>query len=587
VRTTKRSTKFASLAVGLAFVAASCGSDKVAAPAESAAPDTGGATETTAGSATTAGATETTAGTATTGGTGDGKAKMRITYDIAKDAAWEDGSPITVADFKCTLDAVMNTPGSLSTVGYDQILSLEAGDSDKQVVAEFSTTYAPYKNLFSGGPGLLKAAAMQDCKDVTSSFDGGIKFSGREWKMESWSAEQIVYVPNDKYTGPRKPKAKKIVIVPAEDGPTLLKAGTVDFIFPQAYTGIDQELADPNVKYDTALGGSYEALYFQQLKGPFADDNYRKAFSMSIDRDALYKQIYAPFAQGTPLLDCGPIAPGQYCEDAFKGGYDPAAAEKLLTDNGWKKGADGFFANDKGEVPEVRWMVNTGNTRRESTQEFMIPLLAKAGFKVKADNCEATPCVFQTRLPSLDYDLGMYINTVTPDPSYLTNNFTCDQIPSDANGNKGQNQQGWCNEKASKDLKDADVELDDAKRTALVKDAIKLMAEDSVLLPTLQFPNVGAYRTDKVSGTNGELANYKAINDFYNWTDVDGDGTIVIGAEQFPASDCANPVTECANSSWFFWMIANPVLPAVFDTTNDQKYVVTELMASEPKVEVL
>ncbi len=31
------------------------------------------------------------------------------------------------------------------------------------------------------------------------------------------------------------------------------------------------------------------------------------------------------------------------------------------------------------------------------------------------------------------------------------------------------------------------------------------------MLPTLQFPNVGAYRTDKVAGTQNNLANYWAF----------------------------------------------------------------------------
>ena len=39
----------------------------------------------------------------------------------------------------------------------------------------------------------------------------------------------------------------------------------------QAYTGIDAELEDPNVEFDSALGGSFEALYFQQLDGPLVD----------------------------------------------------------------------------------------------------------------------------------------------------------------------------------------------------------------------------------------------------------------------------------------------------------------------------
>ena len=109
-------------------------------------------------------------------------------------------------------------------------------------------------------------------------------------------------------------------------------------------------------------------------------------------------------------------------------------------------------------------MVNTGNTRRESTQAYLIPVLAEAGFKVVADNCEAVPCVFQTRLPALDYDLAMYISTVAPDPSYLSGTNLCDQIPSEENGFQGQNNTGWCNPAADEALLAADVELDEDAR---------------------------------------------------------------------------------------------------------------------------
>jgi murein DD-endopeptidase MepM/ murein hydrolase activator NlpD len=40
---------------------------------------------------------------------------MTLTININPKAVWDDGSPITVADYKCSFDAIMNTPGSIST----------------------------------------------------------------------------------------------------------------------------------------------------------------------------------------------------------------------------------------------------------------------------------------------------------------------------------------------------------------------------------------------------------------------------------------------------------------------------------------
>jgi peptide/nickel transport system substrate-binding protein len=509
-------------------------------------------------------------------------AGMTITYDISPDAVWEDGSPITAADFKATWEASLNTPGSISTVGYDQITSVEPGASDKQVVVEFKAVYAPYKGLFGA---LLKAASVKNTQDISADFADSIPFSGRPWKMKSWSPSQVVYVPNDKYWADDSAVTKQLVMVPLPDSDTeaaALKAGEVDFVYPQFYGGIEEAYADPKITLKKEFGGDYEAFYFQSKCGPFANPTFRSAFSKSIDREALFKQIYVPLGGESPL-QCGPIVPGPYCNgDEFANAYDPAGAEALLTDAGWSKNAEGFWADPSGNVPEIRWIINTGNTRRENTQAYLIPLLIAAGFNVRADNCDAA-CYFQQRLPALDYDMAMYISTAPPDPAYLTPSFTCDQIPTAANNNQGQNSTGWCNAEASDLLHQADYETDDAARATLIKSALTLMAGDSILLPLFQFPKSGFWRTDKVGGpVDGELNNYTAFVNNHLWTDLDGDGKVVIGAEQWP--ECLNPITECANSSWMVWTTAFQVMPGAYATTNDGRYVVTNLLAGEPTV---
>ena len=131
---------------------------------------------------------------------------------------------------------------------------------------------------------------------------------------------------------------------------------------------------------------------------------------MSIDMDGFYEQIYAPFAEGTPLLTCGPVTPGGYCDpEVFADTYDPEGTAALLADAGWTQDASGMWVNPDGEVPEAELDGQHGQRRRESHRPTLI-LRAEAGFNVVADNCEAVPCVFQTRLPALDYDLAMYIN---------------------------------------------------------------------------------------------------------------------------------------------------------------------------------
>ena len=110
------------------------------------------------------------------------------------------------------------------------------------------------------------------------------------------------------------------------------------------------------------------------------------------------------------------------------------------------------------------------------------------------------------------------------------------------------------------------------------------METDHVLLPLVQYPTSGAQRVDRVGGPVGdEIANSRAFQNFGDWEDVDGDGQIVIGAEQWPGR--LNPVTECATSPWALWTAVNPVLPAIWDTTASDEFVPTALVVGEPVVE--
>lgn len=597
--TITRRKRIGALVAGFGVVA---GSGVASASTATTAPtDTSAATETTAagGSDTTAasGSETTTAGTTsdtsagTTAGTAAGSGTpMTITYDLNPEAVWDDGTPISIEDFQCTLDAVMNTPGSLSTVGYELITSIEQGDSPQQIVVTLSEPYAPYKNLFGGGSTpILKSSSLENCMDVSGDMQDIIPFSAQPYKMDSWSLDQSEFSANENYWGDA-PVTPRIVAVPRDD--SSLMSGEVDFIFPQAFAGLTDTLdGDSNISYTPGYGTNYEGLYFQQNDGPFADDAFREGFARSIDRNLIMSTIYEPLFPGGPMLNCGLWVPniGDWCDnsafgndDGTDGIFDPAKAEEVLTAGGWEKDASGMWAKD-GEVPTIRWMVNSGNTRREDTQALMIPELANAGFNVVADNCEAA-CVFQQRMPALDYDLGMYIQTASPDPT-VTAIMSCDAIPSDANNNVGQNSTGWCNEDASALMVASDQNLDVASRVDQIHEVAHALATDFVMLPLYQFPNIAAWNTTKLGGpVDADAANFMAFQNWDQWEDLDGDGQIILGAEQWP--ECLNPVTECANSSWMVWTSSFKVLPSVYETTGTGEYVPSDLLTGEPVVTV-
>ena len=97
----------------------------------------------------------------------------------------------------------------------------------------------------------------------------------------------------------------------------------------------------------------------------------------------------------------------------------------------------------------------------------------------------------------------MYISTAAPDPQYLTPNFTCEQIPTEENNFQGQNTVGWCNEEASAMLDDADRRDRRGRAEELVKTPSRSMETDYVLLPLVNYPKSGLWRTDKARRTGG------------------------------------------------------------------------------------
>ncbi len=511
-----------------------------------------------------------------------GDIAMTVAFDINPDAVWSDGTPITVADFECTHAAIVNTPTSITTSGYDQMVSVTG--SDKSVELNFGTVYAPFRDLFNY---LLPAHLVADCNDVSGDFLDEIPVSGRGYQIESWSTDQLVLVPNESYWGDKTPNVERVVMVPRpENQIEALAAGEVDMIFPQAFAGIADALDDPNITNVPGYGTFYEGLYFQQLDGPFADPIFREAFSKSVDRAKILENIYDPIFPGGQLLGCGLWVPtiGDWCDQTqFDDAYDPEGAATLLTDAGWTQNGDGMWQDGNGDVPEIRWMINEPNPRRQDTQALMIPEFQAAGFNVVTDNGDAAT-VFQQRLPALDYDLAMYINVASPDPS-VTSIMSCEQVPTEENDFQGQNSVGWCNEEASAIMNESDKNVDVASRVDQIHQIGEFVASDFVMLPLYQFPNIAAWRTDKLAGDAPGLqaANYRSFSDnIWEWEDADGDGEIIIGAEQWP--DCINPVTECANSSWMVWTATFPVLPAMYDTTGEGTYALTDLIVAEPEV---
>ena len=462
--------------------------------------------------------------TANGGVSGSGKT-FTVTYHLNPDAKWEpDGTPITSADVVFSWHAQIDTTGSLTTTGYDQISSIDTPNPQTAVV-HFKETYNDWPDVMGGFSGVIVEKAAFPSTNLGKVMTTSIPFSGGPWMLQSFSKDKEVLVANTKYWDKERiPKINQVTFVPVTETTKevqAIKTGQVAAIYPQpAVDNVPQLKDSGTLKSLFGVTTQYEALWFNTKPGkPFNDINLRKAFSYALDRTQLLNDVIKPFDPTVEVNNCAAWVPGvgPWCQTPGPFANlkpDPATVASAMAAGGYTKDASGIWSKG-GQELTIHWMENTGNKRRENMQAEFIPLLAKQGFKIVTDNVDPDT-MFQKRLPAGDFDMAVYIQVASPDPS-VTSIVTSGQIPGPANKGQGQNDT-WINDpKVDALSQQADGEQDPAKRAAVVQQLDARLAELYVNMPLYAFPSMFTYRTDQIGGPVNQFINNPESNFWNMW----------------------------------------------------------------------
>jgi peptide/nickel transport system substrate-binding protein len=434
-----------------------------------------------------------------------------LTLKISPKAVWEDGSPITSKDIEFTWKAIMNTTGAYTTTGYDQIDSIDTSDPASAVI-KFKQTFVDWPDLFGGVyQGIFKAAAFPKADPAKPNLKDdmldNIPFSGGPWVLKSWSKDQAVFTKNTKFFG-QQAHFDQVTFVPRIDQSTEINSlltGEVAAIYPQPsdVSLLDQVAGNPNVKAVGADGGYFEALWFNHDSAPLNDPQVRQAVMYAIDRQSVIDAIIKLNNPNAKVLNCGFVSfpnIGQWCQQSplpfEQFTYDPAKAKSILTADGYNCSATPCTKN--GQPLIVEYSTVATNTRRTTTQELLQSKAKDAGIQFKIKNYDAG-VLFGDVAPHGKFTIADYATGGSVDPS-ITASFGCAAIPTKANSFAGGNWNHWCNQQADGLMKQSDQELDAAKRLQDLSQVYALEATDGLSLPLYVLPNVGAYRTDQITG---------------------------------------------------------------------------------------
>ncbi len=236
---------------------------------------------------------------------------------------------------------------------------------------------------------------------------------------------------------------------------------------------LDAMRATPNVTVQEATIAALSTLSFRSDMKPFDDARVRRALSMAVDLPSLVKAVYQ--GTGTPAAAIVPPSLWGHDADLKPYPYDPEKAKALLAEAGYPNG----FSTDLWAIPVVRGYMPNGRRAGEMIQADW----AKIGVTAKIVTFEWGE--YLRRIKVDPYGAGMSGGTWDfPDPSQLTNSFTCEAVTI------GRNVPHWCNRAFSDLLAQALVITDRDARARLYIKAQEIFHEEA---PAMLFADVKAF----------------------------------------------------------------------------------------------
>ena len=296
--------------------------------------------------------------------------------------------------------------------------------------------------------------------------DPALQLGNGPFQMTEYVEEQLIgFEANENYWGGR-PKLDGIEYVYQGESAVALEAynaGDLDIVQldPQQLPAVQADPAQSAELVSYPVASTYN-LAFNLTQEPFNDIKVREAFSYAFDRETYCTVIRS--GDCTPTLSWIPEGiPGAIESDKF--GFDPEAAVAAL--------AESSYGGPEG-LPEIRMFYNSDDAANTARAEWVAGAYRDVlGVEIVLEPTEGTALVALRKDPSTFPQMllvGGWIQDY-PDPqNWLSVYWKCDATFAQ--------RFGYCNEEFDELVNQADVETDQAKRTALYEQASQILVDD-------------------------------------------------------------------------------------------------------------
>jgi len=458
---------------------------------------------------------------------------LTITWKLKPCLFWSDGEPITSADVKYTWESVMNPANApLSRVGYEKIASIETPD-ETTVVVKFSELYPPWQTLFTQGSNnsgsILPKHILEGQTGLESNaFIHNPNVGSGPFVITEWVPGHMTLLPNPNFFAGR-PKLDRIQIKFVPDPETALAAlqtGDVDWYpgFSEGDIGTLSAL-EPAVHLLVVPNPEWEHYFFNlgttagvDGKGkadvdgfcPFKDVRVRKAITLGINRQAFIDSLLS----GMTVVPATQWPGTEWTNTSLKPDvYNPVAAETLLDEAGYMKGADGIRAG-KCNGKDVKLSFNFETTTEQTHVDIALAVqsdLAKIGIEFKPILTPVGPFFASYsdggNLPSGKFDMAGYTAGFYPDPmTGVFDSYSCDAV-ADKDNPSGVSNYLLCDPRLDEMLTAVNASADPILRKAALDAVQKYIYDNYYVIMMYQRANIYGYTDRFVPGAFGGFSN--------------------------------------------------------------------------------
>jgi peptide/nickel transport system substrate-binding protein len=417
--------------------------------------------------------------------------RMETTYRLRPGLTWHDGVPLTAEDFRFAWRVYVTPEFGMVGLLPQNLMEDVLAPDDRTVVIRWRQPYLEAGMLGDLFPALPRHILEQALAPGGTEAFAAHPFWTAEYvglgpfRVERWEPGAFIEAsafPNYVFGRPRIGRLRLLFIGDPNTVLANLLSGAVDLTFDDAIRFQQGAILRKEWTTNGAVVFSYpqQVRYTEvQMKSDLLrtrallDLRVRRALAHSIDKAALIDTLLDGI--GRPAVTI--LSPRVGYFDALERAvvtypFDPRRAEQLLSEAGFTRGGDGFFATS-GEplAPELRVRASTHN---ETEMAIMVDGWRRAGVAATSyvvPQAQSQDRVVLATFPAL-------ATTSRPAGEEQLLNLTTSSIPTAENRWSGSNRGGWSNPEYDRLAEAFAATLDRGERTQHVITMMRLFSED-------------------------------------------------------------------------------------------------------------